>query len=152
MQRRIPKIIEGVECWNCATCLSYFPASGFYENKRAWNGIKTACKKCHAEQSRRTQNYENQLRLGREHKARMRLKNPGWQKYKKPEKTEKTICRKRFNKRVESGKIIRPKQCSDCGSEGRIHGHHADYSKPFDVEWLCPLCHGKRHRKQRHST
>lgn len=50
---------------------------------------------------------------------------------------------------IERGKLIRPLTCARCGkqpnptSDGRsaIHAHHSDYSKPLDVEWLCPSCH-----------
>lgn len=52
-----------------------------------------------------------------------------------------------LNRDVHLGRIIKPKLCQGCGFEGRLHGHHDDYSKPFDVEWLCSICHGQRHRK-----
>ncbi|MGA3803743.1 hypothetical protein ACI2T7_03570 [Ralstonia nicotianae] len=49
---------------------------------------------------------------------------------------------------IKKGILSRPDACSKCGSspktkDGRsaIQGHHADYSKPLDVEWLCPKCH-----------
>lgn len=49
---------------------------------------------------------------------------------------------------VKKGLLIRPETCSRCGAspktkDGRsaIQGHHADYEKPLDVEWLCPKCH-----------
>jgi hypothetical protein len=46
------------------------------------------------------------------------------------------------------GRIVKPTNCQDCGKEfpkARIHGHHADYSKPLEVSWLCHTCHQKRH-------
>ena len=46
---------------------------------------------------------------------------------------------------VMSGRKEKPLTCSACGSGGRIHGHHEDYSKPLDVIWLCPKCHHSRH-------
>jgi len=48
---------------------------------------------------------------------------------------------------VWSGKIMKPKACEQCGSGGKIHGHHHDYSKPLDVQWLCTACHGRAHAK-----
>ncbi len=47
---------------------------------------------------------------------------------------------------LRSGKLIRPKSCSQCGSECKPDGHHDDYSKPAEVRWLCCSCHAKAHR------
>lgn len=50
---------------------------------------------------------------------------------------------------IKRGELARPDECSKCGatpkrrSDGKsaIQGHHADYSKPLEVEWLCSKCH-----------
>jgi len=36
--------------------------------------------------------------------------------------------------------------CKKCGNI-KSQGHHADYSKPLNVIWLCPLHHAELHRK-----
>lgn len=47
---------------------------------------------------------------------------------------------------VKRGEVAIPKLCSRCGrNPTRLHAHHADYSKPLDVEWLCPTCHYNLH-------
>ena len=56
-------------------------------------------------------------------------------------------ARMALNYAVKSGVVIRPAACSACGWVCKPHGHHADYSKPLEVEWLCSICHGKRHQK-----
>lgn len=47
---------------------------------------------------------------------------------------------------ITAGKIVKPDACVDCGANGIIHGHHPDYSKPLEVEWLCEPCHRTRHK------
>lgn len=61
-------------------------------------------------------------------------------------KTPKERARKALRKAVEVGKIIKPEWCEECAEPAILHGHHKDYSKPLVVEWLCAICHAKRHR------
>lgn len=49
---------------------------------------------------------------------------------------------------IRRGDVVKPNTCSKCGEKpSRIEGHHEDYSKPFDVVWLCPPCHRKLHKE-----
>lgn len=51
---------------------------------------------------------------------------------------------------VNRGEIVRPASCQRCGkSEALIEGHHHDYAKPLDVQWLCPKCHAATHMEMR---
>lgn len=56
---------------------------------------------------------------------------------------------------VQSGELTRPESCGRCGALGRpgkghaIEGHHADYAKPLEVEWLCRACHRMEHGRLR---
>lgn len=46
---------------------------------------------------------------------------------------------------VRDGKLVKPDSCPKCGRESRIIGHHSDYSKPLEVEWMCNKCHHSLH-------
>lgn len=49
---------------------------------------------------------------------------------------------------VNRGEIVRPGKCEKCGRRPHmtvLNGHHPDYSKPLDVQWLCDSCHGIVH-------
>ena len=45
---------------------------------------------------------------------------------------------------VKTGRLTKPDACS-CG-KSPVEAHHADYSDPMNVEWLCKLCHGGKRR------
>jgi hypothetical protein len=53
-----------------------------------------------------------------------------------------------YNAAVRHG-ILVPQPCERCGSSARVHGHHEDYSQPLAVNWLCYLCHARRHAELR---
>lgn len=64
----------------------------------------------------------------------------------------KVRSRSALNGAVRRGLIKRPLECSRCGtSDGRREGHHPDYNRPLDVQWLCPPCHNIVHPRQRRS-
>lgn len=37
--------------------------------------------------------------------------------------------------------------CERCGAERHLRRHHADYTKPLEIEVLCQKCHAKEHRQ-----
>jgi len=59
----------------------------------------------------------------------------------------KVAARTALNNAVRSGKVVRPALCSRCHAEGKVTGHHHDYSKPLDVIWLCYQCHADEERR-----
>lgn len=52
---------------------------------------------------------------------------------------------------VKSGALVRPRVCEHCAAapDDVLNGHHADYSKPLAVVWLCEPCHRAEHARLR---
>lgn len=55
-------------------------------------------------------------------------------------------ARNALNYQIECGRIVR-QPCEICG-DPKSHGHHHDYSKPFDVRWLCQKHHIEAHKAE----
>lgn len=55
---------------------------------------------------------------------------------------EKRFARAQAYRAFLDGKIIKPQHCEKCGRIRKLQMHHADYSKPLEVRWLCMVeCH-----------
>lgn len=143
----------------CNTCLSQRNESEFREGRRK-------CKFCRNKEW--NDSFTRRYRTDEAFSCSMIFKSRKWkennrekarilsqkqnEKYKSlgkksPRDPFKIRANTALNNALKSGKITKPSSCQQCGWEGRIHGHHHNYSKPFDVEWLCSICHGKKHRK-----
>ena len=57
---------------------------------------------------------------------------------------EKLKAQNLLNYAIRTGKMKRG-DCEGCGTRERVHAHHHDYSKPYDVRWLCYRCHKTAH-------
>jgi hypothetical protein len=149
----------------CKTCGEEKPLEEFYRHKRTKDGRNTECKECTkrravawqnanpVQAAKRKQRWvgENREKVAetkrrwaakypervRENSRRMREQHP-----------EKVYARMTLNNAVRDGLIVKPKTCAACGVEPEpreLHGHHHDYSKPLEVEWLCRGCHVEEH-------
>jgi hypothetical protein len=57
-------------------------------------------------------------------------------------------AQRKLQKAVAAGRVKKPTQCQRCKrrtAKAQLQGHHHDYRKPFDVDWLCQRCHVKEH-------
>lgn len=63
---------------------------------------------------------------------------------------EKLSAHSKVKRAVANGLLIRSLICEQCKTDkGIMEGHHEDYSKPLEVQWLCKLCHGNKRKKHR---
>jgi hypothetical protein len=76
-------------------------------------------------------------------------------KWQKLSSKNKQLARNKCDHAIRHGFITPPPTCQECatpfadaGSERR-QAHHHDYSKPFEVDWLCVRCHARRHTAAR---
>lgn len=150
MSFRKKKVVRGTEHFECNECRKFFPRSGFYTNKRMACGIHSACKSCHIQIAMKSRDPENTRKIRRESAARVRLHDP--ERFRKRERArvrpvdEKVLARRALSVAVRSGKVMRPEACQKCRKVGRITGHHKNYAKALQVQWLCYLCHAGVHR------
>jgi len=102
----------------------------------------------------RTTDKINARRLNREAMRRARKADP--EKFQQREreydhkrkKGKAHKARERLSTAVRSGKIVKPSKCAECWRGHKLTAHHENYDLPYEVEWLCYECHGRRHWKE----
>lgn len=141
----------------CKHCLMEKPAEGFYQSN------KTKCKECikTAVKENRQANLErirayDRMRGSQPHRVAARAEYRKTAAY--AESHEAAVLRwaaKHPERRkashivgnaVRDGRLIPWPVCAEPSCSGKPQGHHADYSRPLDVVWLCP-----KHHKQAHA-
>lgn len=61
--------------------------------------------------------------------------------------TQRLEARKAVRREIVAGRLQR-QPCVKCGAK-RAEAHHADYTKPREVSWLCRLCHAAEHAREK---
>ena len=152
------------EAKECTKCGATKPLEEFVLDRRRKNERQGRCKECAKQTSKewrernRERKFANDKRWQEENPERVaelrkhwRAKNPN--RYQdqgarhRKKNPDKARARAIVLTAVHDGRLLKPDHCEDCGQAPRrqdLPGHHEDYSKPYDVEWLCRTCHRKR--------
>lgn len=147
-------LIDGGRLKECFKCHEVLPLSGFYKHAQMGDGHLNKCKTC----TRRDVRERYVLRLatepsyrdaerarGRDKYARLYAVGPNWTSPDAP-RDQKRSAQVTLGNAIRDGRIEKGTACQDCGRQNvAIHGHHTDYNKPLDVDWVCPACHRRRH-------
>ena len=148
----------------CFKCKLEKPLADFYKHPAMADGRVNKCKECNKKDVRK--NYRKNIDHYKEydraramlpHRVELRDKYQQTEAGKEAmQRSKKSWMRRNPIKRmaniivgnaVRSGKLVKPSNCEDCGSEpNRLHGHHDDYAFPLVVRWLCPGCHNNWHK------
>lgn len=132
----------------CFKCQITKPIEDFYKHKGMSDGYLNKCKNCtrndtiqHRKNNDSVRNYDKR-RYYENPDRQLAIKKTtiNWIN-KNPEARAAHI---KLNNAVKSG-LIKKQPCGICGDTYRIHGHHKDYSKPLEVEWLCAKHHQRHH-------
>ncbi len=95
------------------------------------------CRRCNADRCREYRATPDGAKRAREAVYRSWDRNP-----------ERQAARLLLNAAVRKGAIVRPDRCSRCDRRCVVQAHHADYSRPLKVRWLCRQCHADLHRER----
>lgn len=140
----------------CPKCRMLRPREDFGISPKLAGGLRCWCKDCEGTRQRAYRaakpeaRRETQRRHREGHAEQYRAKARRYA----TRHAEKVQARTVLNHAMRKGEITRPDVCDRCGGHGlvcadgrsAIQAHHADYSKPLDVEWLCVNCHTAEHR------
>lgn len=121
----------------CSTCKLIKPITDFWKNKQHPDGYNYTCRVCYRliDRKRYYKNYE----LNREKRNQKSMR--GDKKY-----PEKNKARRLLVYAVRMGRVLKL-PCEVCGVL-QTEGHHQDYTKPLEVNWVCKLHHHEKyHRK-----
>lgn len=129
----------------CGRCGVLKPSVEFSRSRSRPDGLQNRCKTCQLDANRQWAMRHPSVR-------RAALKRRYEREVEQGRRESKIATREKQNahnavyRAIKKGRMSRPSDCPECGgSEFPIHAHHADYSKPLDVQWVCAPCHGAIH-------
>lgn len=149
------EVTAGAPLYQCKLCEGHFSAGAFYASNlsRCKECVKASVRANRADKLDYYRSYDRKRYREEPHRkeaARESAKSEAGMASRKryAERTKgqpERLARVKIGNLVRAGKIKPADGCFFCGNGGKLQAHHHDYSKPLDVFWLCPPCHGKLH-------
>jgi len=133
----------------CFRCGASKPRTDFYRHKAMADGLLGKCKECTKADTRehraanldRIREYDRERAAKPERRALMK-RVTGAYAASHPERRKANSA---VHNAVRDGRLSKPPACWYCGRTRGVVGHHADYSRPLAVSWLCQACHKSVH-------
>lgn len=129
----------------CGGCGETKTLEEFHRSKQSRDGRAWRCKLCKREGQREWDSANREKK--REYVRRYRTKHPEKEKENRTRwrdaNRDKMHAHAVLQWAVFKGRVVKPESCESCSRSGDLEAHHADYTKPLDVEWLCLVCHGE---------
>ncbi len=144
----------------CSRCGQEKPLDQFWVRNGVPDGRSYDCKECCHKRKRKhyVKNRETELVRSAANEEKRCLLDPVYREKRRKWRISSELKRKarliyiaKFPERIRAqqlvqyavrcGKLLRPDCCARCGKECKPEGSHDDYSKPYNVEWLCKECH-----------
>lgn len=129
-------------CWDCGLDKELCQEN-FYVNLAGKEGFQQRCKVCSIKAAKKR--YDEKRAEIAEYEQK-RFKDPArkakvaeYQRRRRARYPEKNRARQKVAYAIRTGKLAR-KPCERCGNP-KAQTHHADYSRPLEVTWLCFACH-----------
>lgn len=127
---------------NCIKCGERKPLEEFYVHARMADGRLNKCKECcldYAATRRVLSERPREIDRRRWKEGKKKPTNRAEWAKRNPEKYK---AQNAVSNAIRDGRLER-QPCRRCGA--KAHAHHADYSKPLEVDWLCARHHAMEH-------
>lgn len=132
---------------SCFKCGTQQPITNFYRHPEMSDGHVNKCKECSKkdvrENYRKNKKHYQQYELVRNQKEKRKEQHKLYNRRRKERDPEKAITRYLTSNAIRDGRLIRL-PCEVCGAD-KVQAHHEDYTKPFEVRWLCFKHHREHH-------
>jgi hypothetical protein len=156
-------MIHSKKCFKCETVK---PLTEFYKHPMMADGHLNKCKECNKKDVKK--NREKNIEYYREYdkkRANIPKRIVRRKEYASTEAGKdahrkacqsyvskypyKAIAHNAVSNAIRDQKLVPPKNCESCGAIKPIQAHHDDYSKPYEVRWLCQFCHSQWHKNNK---
>ena len=132
---------------HCNTCSTDKPKNEFHTRKASKDGLSPKCRSRWPPYDDTRLKDPKRIKMREEYaRTEKGIERGNSCKYAWSEKNQKKKkASTAVGNAVRDGKMAK-KPCEICGATYRIHAHHDDYDKVYDVRWLCSEHHREWHK------